>query len=51
MFWHVNVEYSVHKVQNSLDDNLFKSDVEVDIYLKLLSIKSSPIVFLLIPKD
>ena len=46
-----DVEYSVHKGQNSLDDNLYKSDVQVVIYLKLLLIKSNPVVFLLIPKD
>ena len=39
----------MHKCQNSLDDNLCKSDVQVDIYLKLLMIKSNPVVFLLIP--
>ena len=45
------VECSVNKGQNSLDDNLCKSDVQVDIYVKLLSIKLNPTVFLLIPKD
>ena len=38
------------KSQNSRDDNLFKSDVQVDIYLKLLLIKLNPAVFLLIAK-
>ena len=42
--------YSVRKGQNSVDDNLCKSDVQVDIYLKLLLIKSNPVVFLLAPK-
>ena len=37
--------------QNSLDDNLCKSDVKVDICLKLLLIKLNPVVLLLIPKD
>ena len=46
-----DAENSKHKSQNSLDDNLCKSDVEVDIYIKLLLIKSNPVVFLLIPKD
>ena len=46
-----DVEYSVHKVQNSLDDNLCQSDVLVDIYQKLLLIKSNCVVFLLIPMD
>ena len=41
--------YFVYKGQNSLDDNLCKSDVQVDIYQKLLLIKSNPVVFLLIP--
>ena len=45
------MKYSVHKGQNSGDENLCKSDVQVDIYLKLLLIKSNPVVFLLIPKD
>ena len=36
--------------QNSRDDNLCESDVQVDIYLKLLLIKSNPIVSLLIAK-
>ena len=45
-----DVEYSMHKGQNSLDGNLCKSDMQVDIYLKLLFIKSNPVVFLLIPK-
>ena len=40
---------SVHKGQNSQNDNLSKSNVQVDIYLKLLLIKSNP-VFLLIAK-
>ena len=44
------VEYSVHKGQNSRDDNLCKSDAQVDIYLKLLLIKSNPVIFLLIAK-
>ena len=43
-----DVGYSVHKGQNSLDDNLCKSDVQVDIYLKLLLIKLNPVIFLLI---
>ena len=38
------------KSQNSRDDNLFKSDVQVDIHLKLLLIKLNPAVFLLIAK-
>ena len=46
-----DVEYSVHKGQNSLDNNLCKSDMQVDIYLKLLLIKSNPVAFLLIQKD
>ena len=29
-----DVEYSVHKAQNSRDDNFCKSDVQVGIYLK-----------------
>ena len=41
---------SVHKSQNSWDDYLCKSDVQVDINLKLLSITSNPVVFLLIAK-
>ena len=41
---------SVHKGQNSWDDYLCKSDVQVDIKLKLLLIKSNPVVFLLIAK-
>ena len=41
------VEYSVHKGQKSWDDNLCKSDVQVNIYLKLLFIKLNPLVFLL----
>ena len=45
-----DVEYSTHEDQNSLDDNLCKSDVQVDICLKLLLIKSNPVVFLLSPK-
>ena len=44
------VEYSVHIGQNSLDENLCKSDVQVDVYLKLLLIKSNTVVFSLIPK-
>ena len=40
----------MHKGQNSQDDNLCKSDVEVDIYLKLLLTKSNPFVFLFIAK-
>ena len=44
-----DVEYSVHKGQISWDDNLRKSDAQVDSYLKLL-IKWNP-VFLLIAKD
>ena len=43
-----DVEYSVHKGQISWDDNLRKSDAQVDSYLKLL-IKWNP-VFLLIAK-
>ena len=46
-----DAEYSVHKGQNSLDENLCKSDAQVDIYLKLLLIKLNPAVFLLIAKD
>ena len=46
-----DVEYSVSKGQNYQDDNLCKSDVQMDIYLKLLLIKSNPVVFLLIAKD
>ena len=46
-----DVEYSVRNGQNYQDDNLCKSDVQVDIYLKLRLIKSSPVVFLLIAKD
>ena len=45
-----DVEYSVHKVQNSQDDTLCKSDVQVGIHLKLLLIKLNPVVFLLIAK-
>ena len=45
-----DVEYSVHKGQNLLDDNLCKTDGQVDIYLKLLLIKSNPVAFLLIAK-
>ena len=45
-----DVEYSVHKGQNSRDDNLCKSDVQVDINLKLPLIKSNPVAFLLITK-
>ena len=41
-----DVEYSAH---SSRDDNLCKSDAQVNIYLKLL-IKSNPVVFLLIEK-
>ena len=37
--------------QNSLDDKLRKSDVKVDICLKLLLIKLNPVALLLIPKD
>ena len=44
------VEYSVHKGQNSRDDNLCKSGAQMDIYLKLLLIKSNPVIFLLIAK-
>ena len=42
--------YSVHKGQNSRDDGLCKSDEQVDIYLKLLLIKSNAVVLLLIVK-
>ena len=45
-----DVEYSVRKGQDYQDDNLCKSDAQVDIYLKLLLIKSNPVVFLLIAK-
>ena len=45
-----DVEYYVHKGQNSWDDRLCKSDVQVDINLKLLLIKSNPVVFLVIAK-
>ena len=31
-----DIEYSVHKGQNSKDDNLCKNDVQLGIYLKLL---------------
>ena len=44
-----DVEYSVHKGQISWDDNLRKSDAQVDSYLKLL-VKWNP-VFLVIAKD
>ena len=44
------MEYSLCKGQNSQDDNLHKSDVQVDIYLKLLLIKLNPPVLLLIAK-
>ena len=44
----IDVEYSVHKDQNSRDDNLCKSDVQVGIYLKSLLIKSKPAIFLVI---
>ena len=43
-----DVEYSVHNGQNSQDDNLRKSDVQVGIYLKLLLIKLNPAVFLFV---
>ena len=46
----LDVEYSVHECQNPRDDNLFKSDVQVGIYLKLLLIKLKLAVFLLIAK-
>ena len=49
MFLRRDVEYSVHKGQISRDDNLRKSDAQVNSYLKLL-IKWNP-VFLLIAKD
>ena len=45
-----DVEYSLHKRQNSRDDNLCKNDVQVGIYLKLLLIKLNFAVFLLIAK-
>ena len=45
-----DIEYSVRKGQNSRDDSLCKSDAQVDIYLKLLLIKSNPVIFLLIAK-
>ena len=45
-----DLEYCVHKSQNSRDDNLCKSDVQVGIYLKVLLINLNPAVFLLIPK-
>ena len=41
-----DVEYFGHKGQNSLDANICKSDVQVDIFLK-----SYPVLFLLIRKD
>ena len=41
----------MHKDQNSVDDDLCESDVQVDIYLKLLLIKSNPVVFLLTPNN
>ena len=44
----LDVEYPVHKGQNLLDNNLCKSNAQVDIYLKLLLIKVNPVVFLLI---
>ena len=31
-----DIEYPVHKVQDSINDNLCKCVVQVDIYLKLL---------------
>ena len=40
-----------YKVQNSRDENSCKSNVRVDIYLKLLLVKSNPVVFLIIAKD
>ena len=46
----LKITYFVHKDQNSRDDNLCKSNVQVDIYLKLLLIKLHPAVFLLIAK-
>ena len=46
-----DAEYSVHKGQNSLDENLCKSDAQVDIHQKLLLIKLNPAVFLLTAKD
>ena len=44
------MECSVCKGQNSQDDNLYKIDAQVDIYLKLMLIKLSPFLFLLIAK-
>ena len=44
-------KYSVHKSQNLLDDNLWKNEAQVNICVKLMLIKSNPVVFLLIPKD
>ena len=44
----IDVEYSVHKYQNSRDDNLCKSDVQVGIYLKSLLIKLKPAILLVI---
>ena len=38
----------MHKGQNSRDDNLYKIDVQVGIYVKLLLNKLNPAVFLLI---
>ena len=38
----------MHNGQNSQDDNLRKSDVQVGIYLKLLLIKLNPAVFLFV---
>ena len=45
-----DAECSVCKGQNSRDDNLCKSDGQVDIYLKLLLIKLDLPIFLLIAK-
>ena len=45
-----DVEHSVHKGQNSWDNNLCKSDVQVGIYLKLLLIKLNPAVFFSLQK-
>ena len=46
----VDIEESVHKGQNSRDDKLRKSDVQMGIYLKLLLVELNPAVFLLIAK-
>ena len=42
--------YYVHKGQNSRNDNLCKGDAQVDIYMKLLLIKSNPVVLWFIAK-